>query len=71
MSNKNDPTLKPGNPKRFVAEADDIEVGGKVRIKSGELPPIPGAKPSTSSHAHPLPAKQKPAPKLTTGRKRP
>jgi hypothetical protein len=66
MRNKNEPS----NPKRFVAEADDIEVGGKVRIKSGELPPIHGARPSTSSPAHPLPARQKPAPQTATGRKR-
>jgi hypothetical protein len=62
---------QPSNPNRFVAEIEDIEVGGKVRIKSGELPPIHGARPSTSSPAHPLPARQKPGPRPLHGRKRP
>ena len=67
MTNKNEPT----NPNRFVADIEDIEVGGKVRIKSGELPPIHSARPSTSSPAPSLPARQKPAPRPPHGQKRP
>ena len=35
-----DPIDAPGNPNRFVAEEDEIEMGGIVRVK-GSLPPSP------------------------------
>jgi hypothetical protein len=67
MSNKNEPS----NPKRFVAGPGDIEViKGPLRIR-GELPPIHGARPSTSSPAHPLPPRQKPPHGLSTDKSGP
>ena len=35
-----DPTLAPGNPRRFQAELGDVEMSrGPVRLKGGTLPP--------------------------------
>ena len=54
VSDENDPTLKPGNPKRFVAQPGDVEMSkGRCGSRAANSRPYAAPGPLTAPRPHP------------------